>query len=59
MVGDFYAVILSWDLGIGDIKMLCRNAIEYSGLPEEEKDVLINKWEKDWEEFISNFILNR
>lgn len=56
LVDDFYAVILSWDLGIGDIKKLCRNAIEYSGLPEEDKAVIMNKWEKDWEEYISDFV---
>ena len=55
LTDDFYAVILSWNLGVAEIKELCRNAIVYAGLSQEETDVLLAKWEKDWNEFVMNF----
>lgn len=55
LTDDFYAVILSWDLGVAEIKELCRNAIIYAGLPQDETEALLAKWEKDWSGFVMNF----
>ena len=55
LTDDFYAVILSWDLGVAEIKELCRNAIIYAGLPQDETEALLAKWEKDWNGFVMNF----
>jgi adenosine deaminase-related growth factor len=55
LTDDFYAVILSWDLGVAEIKNLCRNAIVCAGLPQDETEALLAKWEKDWNDFVMNF----
>ena len=55
LTDDFYAVILSWNLGVAEIKELCRNAIVYAGLPQDETEALLAKWEKDWNDFVMNF----
>lgn len=55
LTDDFYAVILSWDLDVAKIKELCRNAIVYAGLPQDETEALLAKWEKDWNDFVTNF----
>ena len=52
LVDDFYAAIMNWDLDLADVKMLCRNSIESSGLAEDEKQQLLDKWEKDWDAFV-------
>ena len=52
LVDDFYAAIMNWDLTLADVKMLCRNSIESSGLAEDEKQQLLHKWEKDWDAFV-------
>ena len=56
LTDDFYSVILSWDLGIAEIKELCRNSIQYAGVPEDETEVLMTKWESDWDEFIKSYV---
>ena len=55
LTDDFYAVILSWDLGVAKIKDLCRNAIVCAGLPKDETEALLAKWEKDWNDFVMIF----
>ena len=55
LTDDYYTVILSWDLGIAEIKELCRNAIVYGGLPEDETQALLKKWETDWNTFVESF----
>lgn len=56
LVDDYYAAILSWDLGIGDIKAICRNSITYSGLPKEQTDELMKVWEAQWDQFIKDVL---
>ena len=56
MVDDFYAAILCWDLGLGDIKAICRNSISYSGLSEGENNRLMAAWERQWDEFVKDMI---
>jgi len=46
LADDFYAVILSRDLGAAEIKELCRNAIVYAGLRQDETEALLAKWER-------------
>ena len=48
-------MILSWDLGIAEIKELCRNAILYGGLPEDETQALLAQWETEWNAFVDSF----
>lgn len=55
LTDDFYAVILSWNLGIAEIKELCRNSILYGGLPQDDTEALLAKWEKDWNAFVTGF----
>ena len=52
LVDDFYAAIMNWDLTLADIKMLCRNSLEASGLPDDERQELLEKWDKDWDAFV-------
>ena len=56
LVDDFYAIILSWDLSLGDIKALCKNSITYSGLEKSETDELMTAWEGQWDAFIAGLI---
>ncbi len=55
LTDDYYAVILSWDLGIAEIKELCRNAILYGGLPEDETQALLAQWQTEWNAFVDSF----
>ena len=56
LVDDFYAVILSWDLNLGDIKMICRNSLEYSGLSQKEINRLRDCWQTQWSSFIETMV---
>ena len=53
LADDFFAAIVCWDLGIPEIKQLCRNSIQYSSVDEALKKEMLFNWEKDWETFIS------
>lgn len=55
LTDDYYSVILSWNLGIAEIKELCRNSIVYAGLPEDETQALLAKWETDWNTFVESY----
>ena len=54
LVDDFYSAILCWNLDLSSIKMICRNSIKYSGLKDDEIEVLMNNWERKWNDFVSN-----
>jgi len=52
LTDDFFAAVVSWDLGIAEIKQLCLNSILYSGLDDGQKHELIQNWNTAWKEFV-------
>ena len=52
LVDDWFSVIISWDLNLEQIKQICMNSILYSGLTTQEKEQLLNRWEKQWNDFV-------
>lgn len=56
LVDDFFAAILCWDLGVGEIKQLILNSINYSKLTAFEIDLLKNTFEKEWDRFVESMI---
>ena len=56
LVDDYYSAILSWDLSLGELKAICRNAITYSGLTQKENDRLMSAWERNWKAFVKEQI---
>ncbi|MBR6399621.1 MAG: hypothetical protein IKS17_00170 [Firmicutes bacterium] len=54
LADDYFAAVMCWDLGLADLKQLAKNSIKYSGLPDEERKALEEKWENDWDSFIDD-----
>ncbi len=55
LVDDFFAAIVCWDLNLDEVKQLCMNSIQYSGLDDVQKKRLQESWEKEWDRFVSAF----
>ena len=55
LVNDYYAAILCWNLSLADIKKITRNALIYSGLPQDQIDDLLAAWQKQWDSFIEEW----
>lgn len=55
LTDDFFAAIISWNLGLADIKQLALNSITYSGLEAEPKRKLMKDWHEAWKEFVSQW----
>lgn len=53
---DYAYAFLAWELTVQDLKQLAMNGIKYSSLSEEDKEVHMAKFDKDWNTFIHNFI---
>lgn len=53
LTDDWFAIILSFDLNIAEIKQLCKNSILYSGVSQKEKEKLLTVWEQQWQIFIN------
>ena len=51
--GDYLAVAVGWDLSLADIKDLCRASIVHSFLSQEEKEVHLARWEKEFDEYVN------
>lgn len=57
---DFYQAFMGMtpqNAGLGTLKKLALNSIEYSSLDEQQKFLLQNMWHSKWEEFIRNTIM--
>lgn len=52
LTDDFYLSILSWNLSLADIKLLCRNSIQYSFTTDSQKQELMASWNKQWNDFV-------
>ena len=52
---DFAYAFLAWDLTIRDLKQLSLNAITFSSLSAEDKELHLAKFTNDWGTFIENF----
>lgn len=56
LTDDWFAIIMSFDLGIREIKQLSLNSVLYSGVSKREKIQLLNAWEKQWNNFVEEEI---
>lgn len=59
LTDDWFAIILSFDLNIAEIKQLCLNSIVYSGTSKKEKAKLLSLWEYQWQIFVSDQLNTR
>jgi len=55
LTDDFFAAIMSWNLGIAEIKQLAINSITFSGLNDERKLKLLKAFRKQWDEFVEEY----
>ena len=53
LTDDWFAVILSFDLTISEIKQLSLNSILYSGVSSREKARLLKVWKRQWQNFVN------
>jgi len=53
---DYAFALLSWELGVADLKQLALNGINFSSLDAETKVAHLEKFEEDWNTFIKTFI---
>lgn len=49
---DFFEAVVVFDLGLDELKQLCKNSIVYSGLDESQKNKMLEDWQIAWDEFI-------
>lgn len=49
---DFFVAVTEWGLGLGEVKWLCMNSIRYSAASPDEKKVMLENWNKKWDEFV-------
>ena len=49
---DFFETVVVFDLGLDELKQLCKNSIVYSGLDESQKNKMLEDWQIAWDEFI-------
>lgn len=53
LVDDFFAAIICWDLNLAEVKQLCINSINYSGVDDMQKKALMSAWEEEWNTFVA------
>jgi len=51
---DFAAVVKAWDLGLAEIKSLCRASLLFSTLDVRNRDAAVKAWEATWERWIED-----
>ena len=54
LTDDFFAAIVGWNLGIGELKQLGINSIMYSGLDNQEKFTSLRNYHKIWNKFVKD-----
>jgi adenosine deaminase CECR1 len=50
---DFWAIFLAWELDLPQLKLLCRNSLQYSSLDPAAKAQALATWEKSWDSFVN------
>ena len=50
---DWYQVYMAWGLNLADLKRLANNSLQYSGMNISEKKEAMQKWEAQWNNFIT------
>ena len=55
---DYWSIFLAWELDLAALKKLSLNGITYSSLTEKEKVQALKIWEKRWNAFVENALLN-
>lgn len=48
---DFWVAVVAWELHLQEVRLLCRNSIEFSSLPVLEREAALLQWEADWADF--------
>lgn len=49
-----WTALVSFQLDLRELKTLCRNSLEFSGLLGDEKESAMAKWEKDWAAWVDD-----
>lgn len=49
---DYWSIFYAWELNLKQLKQLCKNALIYSALEEDDKQKAMQAWEKDWNAFV-------
>jgi adenosine deaminase len=55
---DFTYAFIAWQLNLKDVKQLAINSIKQSSIEEELKPRYIEKFHRDWEGFITQYLEN-
>lgn len=55
---DYYLAYMAWGLDLYDLKVIANNSIQYSLMPEKEKQVGHLKFESMWNNFIDDVLGN-
>lgn len=50
---DFWSIFMAWELDLSALKKLVFNSIQYSTLPEGEKQIALKELNKRWDTFIA------
>ncbi|XP_060520820.1 adenosine deaminase 2-A-like [Cylas formicarius] len=56
---DWYVAFMGMthrDNGLGTLKQLAINSIQYSAMTDDQKSVAMNKWQADWDQFIQEVL---
>lgn len=56
LTDDFFAAVVSWDLGVAEIKQLAINSILYSGIESSRKTEMLRVFKELWRIFIEGEI---
>lgn len=49
---DYWTIFLAWELDLKALKKLTMNALTYSTLSEEEREVAFAHWQSKWDQFV-------
>jgi adenosine deaminase CECR1 len=55
---DYWSIFLAWELDLRALKKLAMNSIMYSHLDEAGKKEALALWEKKWDVFVNDVIMN-
>ena len=55
---DFWEAVMSWNLNLMDVKRLVYNSVVYSNLSQDEQTRMVNKIDKDWNQWVQNTLAN-
>lgn len=55
---DFWSAYMAWELDLSGLKELSKNSLKHAALSEEEKKEALQIWEKRWNTFVQDALVN-